>query len=158
MTTSHETGHTFGLKHMDEIDLADAPSNLTYHGAVTGKARSKLLSNAKAMLMPTLYTEPFGGAGIEGMLCGTPLLGQDWGCFSENIKHGFNGYRCKTLGDWITAICLLHKLDRYWISEWARGRYSLENCGDQYDRIFKQISNLDGDGWYSLEPTDAIWQ
>ena len=138
--------------------MADAPDNLVYMPPVTGKARSELLGNAYAMLMPTLYTEPFGGAGVEGMMCGTPLIAQDWGCFQENIRHGMNGFRCKTLGDWLRAIEKVKYLDREWISERTKLRYSLQNCGAHYDRIFKQISNLDDKGWYSLEPTDAIWE
>ena len=130
--------------------------NLIYKEAVTGKARSELLRNAHAMLMPTQYCEPFGGAGVEGMLCGTPLIGTDYGAFCETIQHGVNGFRCKTLGDWITAVEFAGQLDRKRIAEDARAKYSLESVGSQMDRIFKQIGNLSDKGWYSLEPTFAI--
>ena len=135
----------------------DAPPNMEFLPPVTGTARSELLGNAYAMLMPTLYTEPFGGAGVEGMLCGTPLLGSDFGAFSETIQHGFNGFRCKTLGDWLQAIRKVGDLDRRAIAETARAKYSLETVGRQMDKIFRQIEGLNGEGWYSLEPTDAIW-
>jgi len=136
--------------------MSDAPHNLTYQGPVTGKDRSELLRNAYAMLMPTLYTEPFGGAGVEGMLCGTPLIASDFGAFSETIEHGVNGFRCKTLGDWVTAIDFANQLDRKKISSDARAKYNLESVGAQMDKIFKQINNLNGKGWYSLESTFAI--
>ena len=71
--------------------LDESIPNLIYRPPVTGLDRSELLGNAYAMLMPTVYTEPFGGAGVEGMLCGTPLLASDFGAFSETIEHGFNG-------------------------------------------------------------------
>lgn len=132
--------------------------NLTYRPPVTGKNRSALLSNAYAMLMPTTYTEPFGGAGVEGMLCGTPLLASDFGAFSETVEHGITGYRCKTLGDWLHAIKQVPTLNRQQIAEKSRAKYGLEHCGQQMDAIFKQIRNLDGKGWYSLTPTDAIWR
>lgn len=135
----------------------DAPPNMSFHPPVTGTARNELLGNAYALLMPTLYTEPFGGAGVEGQLCGTPLLGSDFGAFSETIQHGFNGFRCKTLGDWLHAIRKVGDLDRCAIAETARAKNSLETVGRQMDKIFRQIEGLNGEGWYSLESTDAIW-
>lgn len=130
--------------------------NLIYKEPVAGKDRSALLGGAKALLMPTVYCEPFGGAGVEGMLCGTPLLASDFGAFSETVIHGVTGYRCKTLGDWLSAVELVEYMNRGEIAQITRTKYSLESVGAQMDRIFKQISNLDKDGWYSLDPTFAI--
>ena len=138
--------------------LDESIPNLTYKPPVTGTDRSELLGNAYAMLMPTAYTEPFGGAGVEGMLCGTPLLASDFGAFSETVEHGFNGFRCKTLGDWLHAFSNVARLHRPSIADDARDKYSLENVGAQMDRIFRQIDNLSDKGWYSLEQTDAIWR
>lgn len=132
--------------------------NLEYRGPVTGKARSELLRNAYAMLMPTRYTEPFGGAGVEGTLCGTPLLASDFGAFSETVDHGYNGYRCHTLGDWLAAIRNVKNLNRRAIASSARSKYSLQNVGSQMDKIFRQIENLEGKGWYSVDQTDAVWE
>ena len=131
--------------------------NLTYRPPVTGRARSDLLRSAIAMLMPTSYCEPFGGAGVEGLLCGTPLLASDYGAFAETVRHGTNGYRCKTLGDWLRAIEMAPSLDRRVIAETARATYSMAACGAQMDRIFRQIAGLRGAGWYDEAPTEAIW-
>ena len=139
-----------------ELFLDPEIPNLMYREPVTGLARSELLRNAYAMLMPTQYCEPFGGAGVEGMLCGTPLLGSDYGAFAETIEHGVTGFRCKTLGDWVTAVEFAWQLDRANIANKTREKYSLENVGAQMDRIFKQINNLNDKGWYTLEPTFAI--
>lgn len=126
--------------------------NLTYLGPVVGRSRDALLGNAKCMLMPTRFIEPFGGSGVEAMLCGTPLISSDFGAFSETVEHGKTGYRCHTLADWVEAIRLAPTLDRRYISERARRLYSLETCGAQYDRIFTQISDLWGEGWYHKRP------
>ena len=37
-------------------------SNVFYHGLLFGKERSDFLQGAAAMLLPTSYFEPFGGA------------------------------------------------------------------------------------------------
>jgi glycosyltransferase involved in cell wall biosynthesis len=47
--------------------------------------------------MPRCYIEPFGGSGVEVLLCGTPLIAVDYGAFTETIIDGVNGFRCHTL-------------------------------------------------------------
>lgn len=137
--------------------LSEDLPNLTYRPPVIGLDRSELLRNAYAMLMPTAYTEPFGGAGIEAMLVGTPLLSSDFGAFSETVQHGLNGFRCKTLGDWLEAVKDAGCLSRRHISTKARARYGLENVGAQMDSIFQQVAGLQGQGWYDEKPIGAVW-
>jgi glycosyltransferase involved in cell wall biosynthesis len=125
--------------------------NIIYGGTLHGKERSDFLRNARAVLMPTQFVEPFGGSGVEGMLCGTPLIAVDNGAFTETIIDGVTGYRCHTLQDWLHALDNVEKLDRRDIANITRSRYSLETCGEKYDKIFKDIHNLRKKGWYELE-------
>lgn len=125
--------------------------HVEYLGTVTGRARAEITGNARAMLMPTTFVEPFGGAGIEGMMTGTPLIASDWGAFTETIQHGFNGFRCKVLQDWIDAIRDSSELSRIAISHHAHLKYSLETCGALYDKAFTQLGHVyNGKGWYQL--------
>ncbi len=129
---------------------------LKYHPPVTGRERSELLRYAYCMLMPTTYTEPFGSSGVEGMLCGTPLLASDFGAFSETVRQGVTGYRCKTLGDWLYAIAAAGTLDRKAIATQARAQYDMRRCGMLLDKVFRQVQGLQDQGWYGLEPFMAI--
>lgn len=124
--------------------------NIEYLGPIHGKQRSIFLRNALCSLMPTNFIEPFGGSGVEGLLCGTPLIATDYGAFTETVQHGFNGFRCKSLLDWLEAIDRVGELDRKKISDAARDRYSLEACGAMYDKAFEQITTLYNKGWYTL--------
>jgi glycosyltransferase involved in cell wall biosynthesis len=56
-----------------------------YLGSLEGRQRARVVGGALAMMMPTNFVEPFGGAGVEGMLTGTPLLASDWGAFTETV-------------------------------------------------------------------------
>ena len=134
-----------------------AHKNLKYVGPVTGKARSELLGNAKALLMPTRYIEPCGGAGVEGQLCGAALIATDYGCFAETLQHGVTGYRCHTLGDWLDALKKVNagEINRFATRDRAAKLYSLDTCAKRYDAIFQQIADLrrpandpEGSGWY----------
>jgi|694.fasta_scaffold68834_3 glycosyltransferase involved in cell wall biosynthesis len=126
--------------------------NIEYWGPLEGRQRSMFIGNAICSLMPTTFIEPFGGSGVEGMLCGTPLIASDYGAFTETVLEGVTGYRCKTLWDWIEAIERVGELDRKVIADRARATYSLQACGKKYDKAFTQMSQLHDDGWYTLPP------
>lgn len=123
---------------------------IEYRGPIEGRERSEFMRNAICSLMPTVFIEPFGGSGVEGLLCGTPLIATDYGAFTETVQHGFNGFRCKTLADWLDALEAVESLDRYAISAAARDRYSLEACSKMYDDAFTKIHQLYDRGWYTL--------
>ncbi len=123
-------------------------TNVEYVGVLVGRERHQFLSRAYAMLMPTTYVEPFGGAGVEAQLVGVPLISSNYGCFAETIEHGQSGFRCNTLGDWLEAIRQAEYLDRKYISDRARSLYGLDAVGKQYDAVFKMIYDLKDGGWY----------
>lgn len=124
--------------------------NIEYWGPIHGKQRSEYMRNAICSLMPTNFLEPFGGSGVEGMLCGTPLVSTDYGAFTETVVPGLTGYRCKTLRDWLDALEIVGDLDRRKVAEHARHKYSLQTCGAMYDKAFTQIHELYDEGWYTL--------
>ena len=138
--------------------------NMEFLGAIVGqKERSDLLRNARVVIMPTLYTEPFGGVAVEAMMCGTPVVTTDYGVFPETIEHGKTGFRCHTLGDFINGIIAAETLDRKYIADRARRLYSTEAVGKMYDRVFKQIYDLKDKGWYTthshyIEEPKLIWE
>jgi glycosyltransferase involved in cell wall biosynthesis len=101
--------------------------------------------------MPTVFTEPFGGSGVEGMLCGTPLISVDYGAFTETVVEGVTGYRCHTLKDWLSAIDKVGDLDRTLIASFAQKQYSLSACGSKYAKVFNDLENLHNQGWYTLD-------
>jgi glycosyltransferase involved in cell wall biosynthesis len=128
--------------------LDPAIPNLIYEPPITGLERSRLLGNALAVLMPTIFTEPFGGSGVEAQLCGTPLIASAHGAFSETVEYP--ELRCRTLRQWLEAVEITKTINRQRIAERARAKYCLQNVGEMYDKAFKQIAELSGEGWYSV--------
>jgi len=125
---------------------------MEFYGPITGqKERSDLMRHAKCVIMPTQFTEPFGGVNVEAQMCGTPVISVNYGAFTETVEHGKTGFRCHTLGDFVQALKEVDKLDRKYIADRARSLYSLEAVGKMYDRVFQQIHNLHQGGWYSLD-------
>lgn len=124
--------------------------NIHYMGPIHGKKRSEFLRNARAILAPSNFVEPFCGMAVEAMLCGTPVISVDNGGMTETIQDGM-GFRCHTLQDWLDAIDEVGNLDRKYIADNARSRFSLESCGKKYDKIFMQLDDLNRKGWYQLK-------
>lgn len=116
-------------------------------GELRGRERAKFLGNAVALLCPTQFVEPFGGASIEAMLCGTPAIGSAWGAYTETLPRGL---QCRTTTDWLHALeltdlewnfpqhCRQDRQDR------AADKYSLATVGKTYANIFAEMLSLRG--------------
>ena len=122
---------------------------VTHLGPISQAHAGRFLGNARCLLAPTEYVEPLGNVALEALFTGTPALTSDHGGFTETILHGVDGFRCKTLGDWLCAIEASRWLNRARISERAVERFSTDVCGKMYDEAFQQIADLNGPGWYS---------
>lgn len=67
--------------------------NIEYIGFVDAStAKRELLGNAKALLVPSLFAEPFGLVSIESMACSTPVIALDSGALPEVISDGKTGF------------------------------------------------------------------
>lgn len=123
--------------------------NVEYKPPIHGRERSALLGSAFAVLMPSSMIEPFGGVAVESQLAGSPVLATDYGAFAETIVDGATGFRCHTLGDWLAGLARAPELNRAYISARARRAWGYERVGRMYDRVFRQIGDLWGEGWHS---------
>lgn len=125
-------------------------------GAVEPAQRAELMGNARAVLVPTFYLEPFGGVAVEAQLCGTPAITTDWGAFPETVRHGVTGFRCRTMGEFLYAVDAAPELDRAAIRERAVANYSLAAVAPRYERYFDRVAALDRDGFYDTERTSGL--
>lgn len=131
-------------------ELSIESDNMEHVGPVGALERNLLMQNAHALIMPTLYIEPFGGVAVEALMAGTPVISTDWGAFPEFIVNFHNGYRFHTLKEAVKAVGWVSQLDRSRIQHEARCRFSLQAVGRQYEDYFERLSGLWGDGWYAL--------
>jgi glycosyltransferase involved in cell wall biosynthesis len=131
--------------------------HVEYVGLADTKKRAELMGGAKAIFVPTLYLEPFGGVVVEAALCGTPAITTDWGSFPELVEQGVMGYRCRRLGEFQWAAEHAGELDRDVICERAIRLYSTETVGPMYARYFEHLSTLFGDGFYDETPREPLW-
>ena len=125
------------------------PDHVEYVGYADVNMRKKLMSNATASFIPSMYVEPFGGVQVENLLSGTPTLTTDWGCFAENNPHGITGYRCRTMGDFIDAMHNIKKIRPQDCLAFGKN-FTLDKVAPMYEKYFNDILDIyQGRGWYA---------
>lgn len=77
--------------------------NIEYVGEVGGKKKQELLKNAKCLLFPSIWDEPFGLAMIEAMSSGTPVLALYNASVSE-VLSGFPNSVCQSVDEMVNKI------------------------------------------------------
>ena len=84
---------------------------ITYAGNLSGKRKMTFISEAKALLFPIEWDEPFGMAVIEALACGTPVVAMKRGSMPEIIKHGKNGWLATNEKEFFEYANRVHEID-----------------------------------------------
>jgi glycosyltransferase involved in cell wall biosynthesis len=122
-------------------------------GRVSAAVRDEIVGSAFAVIAPTLYVEPFGNSVAESLLCGTPVITTDWGAFTETVRQGRDGYRCRTMRDFREAVYQIREGDVDGADELrdaAVARFGLDAAGLAYECWFDSLDTMiEGRGFYA---------
>jgi len=135
---------------INDATVVEGPG-LEYVGIAGPEEKRELISKAKAVFIPTTYLEPFGYVVIEAALSGTPVITTDFGAFTENVKHGVTGYRCRSFEQFIWAAKNVGNIDPIECLNWGLD-HSIDAAVPRYEEYFYQLLNLFGKGWYARNP------
>ena len=105
---------------------------ITYSGNLTGKRKMSFLSNARALLFPIGWDEPFGMAVIEALACGTPVVAMNRGAMPEIITHGVNGFLANTEEEFIEYMGRVDEIDPYVCRQSVIERFSVDAMAASY--------------------------
>lgn len=67
--------------------------NITFHGGLFGKAKSKILAACDVMVVPSIWPEVFGNVVVEAFAYGLPVVAAKSGGLPELIEQGVNGFQ-----------------------------------------------------------------
>ena len=127
--------------------------NIVYKEPIEGLERSEFLGSLNILLAPTYYVEPFCGVNVEAQLCGTPVISNDCGAFTETIENLKTGILAHTLEDFCQGVRmgLEGYFDREYISSRASKLYGMKTIASKYDYAFRNIIDIHNgkNGWYS---------
>jgi glycosyltransferase involved in cell wall biosynthesis len=101
-------------------------ADVRYLGELDLDAKATLLREARALLNPIRWPEPFGLAMIESLACGTPVLAFQAGSATELIDHGRTGFLCADVDDMATRLGQVERIDREACRHSALTNFSFE--------------------------------
>ena len=104
------------------VPLLDDPL-VEYIGEIGDGEKQEFLGNAKVLLFPIDWPEPFGLVMIEAMACGTPVIALRRGAVPEIVEHGRTGF---VVGDLDEAIAATERI----------GEISRQRCRELFEERF----------------------
>lgn len=108
-------------------------------GEINDQQKSEFLGNAKALLFPINWPEPFGLTMIEAMACGTPVLAFKHGSVPEVLTDGTTGLLVDDMPAALRAAERIGELDRRTCRQVFEQRFSVEAMTDGYARLFEKL-------------------
>ncbi len=111
-----------------------------YIGEIGDSAKSDFLGNARALLFPIDWPEPFGLVLIEAMACGTPVIAFPSGSVPEIIEDGVTGFLVRNIEAAVDAVARLPELDRHQIRRRFEQRFSVTRMANDYLQIYESLA------------------
>ncbi len=113
--------------------------DIKFIGEVNDSQKTKLLGNAKALLYPITWEEPFGLVMTEAMACGTPVIVFDRGSVREVVNDGKTGFIVKNIKEAVNAVKKIDRIDRKECRKWVEKNFTIEKMVDNYEKAYYKI-------------------
>lgn len=112
---------------------------IIYLGELDHSGKVELLRNARAVLLPIKWSEPFGLVNIEALACGTPVLTMPLGSAPEIIVDGQTGFLCDSLDQMCERVSQLGQIDRRACRRHVEQHFSVERMVKGYLKAYKTV-------------------
>jgi glycosyltransferase involved in cell wall biosynthesis len=119
-------------------------ANVEFVGEVDERGKTKFLGEARALLFPIDWPEPFGLVMIEAMACGTPVLAFRNGSVAEVIDDGVTGRIVTSMAEAIAAMPEILALDRRRVRRRFEERFTAARMARDYVDLYKKQIALTG--------------
>jgi glycosyltransferase involved in cell wall biosynthesis len=113
--------------------------NIQFVGEAGHEKKLELLANAKCLLMPIRWNEPFGMVMIEALACGTPVLAFPEGAAPEIVDDGRTGFLCKDEDEMVEALRRVDEIDRAECRASVERSFSTERMVGEHVELFERI-------------------
>ena len=113
--------------------------HVNYIGEINDGQKSDFLGNARALLVPIDWEEPFGLVMIEAMACGTPVIAFRRGSVPEVIDEGVTGFIVDTVEEAIAAAKKIDSIDRAGVRRRFEERFTNTRMAQDYVNIYQKL-------------------
>jgi glycosyltransferase involved in cell wall biosynthesis len=136
----HEVDGEFGEREvMPRLRLP----HVSYLGVIGMAAKVPLLRDARALLAPIEWNEPFGLILIEAMLSGCPVVAYPRGSVPELVEPGVTGFIVhdqEELTELIRPGGVLDGFDRTRCRERAVARFGRDRMVERHERLYRRVA------------------
>jgi len=108
-------------------------------GEINEHQKSDFLGEARALLFPIDWPEPFGLVMIEAMACGTPVLAFRAGSVPEVIDHGVTGMIVDSVEVAVAAMPRVLGLDRAAVRRRFEERFTAKRMALEYVSVYEAL-------------------
>ena len=113
--------------------------HVEFIGEVGDGDKGELLGNARALLFPIDWPEPFGLIMIEAMATGTPVIATRRGSVPEVVDHGVTGLIVDDVDGAVGAVEEVGTLDRAAVRRRFEERFSADRMASDYVRAYEML-------------------
>ncbi|MBC7816126.1 MAG: glycosyltransferase family 4 protein [Planctomycetaceae bacterium] len=124
--------------------LRAAGPSVEFIGEVGGKDKDEFLGNARALLFPIDWSEPFGLVMIEAMACGTPVIAWRNGSVPEVIEDGVNGFVVDSIEAAVEAVRHVSRLSRRFCRSVFENRFDATRMVNGYLEVYRRALRREG--------------
>jgi glycosyltransferase involved in cell wall biosynthesis len=118
--------------------IAQSP-HVEFIGEINEAQKQLFLGNARALLFPIDWPEPFGLVMIEAMACGTPVIAFNRGSVPEVIEDGRSGFIVENVREAVAAVGKIGCLSRKAVRACFDLRYCSAVMAAQYVNIYEAL-------------------
>lgn len=123
----------------DELRPLLAPGIVDLVGSVAADSKLELLHDARALLLPIDWDEPFGLAAIEALACGTPVVAMRRGALAEIVEHGVNGFLADDVAEFRACMQRVDQIDPAACRRTVVERFSSKRMASSYVSRYEQV-------------------
>jgi glycosyltransferase involved in cell wall biosynthesis len=108
-------------------------------GEISEREKSDFLGQARGLLFPIDWPEPFGLVMIEAMACATPVMAFNRGSAAEIIEEGRTGVLVDTVEEAARKLPELLALDRRRVRKRFEQRFSAGRMARDYLKLYRSL-------------------
>ena len=112
---------------------------VNFIGEIGDAQKNEFLGNARALLFPIQWEEPFGMVMMEAMACGTPVVAFARGAAVEVVEEGVTGFLVEDVAGAVAALERLQNFDRERCRRCFEQRFSDRRMAQDYLGCYRRI-------------------
>ena len=120
--------------------LIDAGPGVELVGEISEDEKAEFMGQARALLFPVDWPEPFGLVAIEALAFGTPVIARPLGALPEIVEDGRNGFLVDGVDEMVAAIRAVGSISRAACRDSVRRRFTVERMVDQYEAVYRRLA------------------